>query len=113
MLRQPVSSMPVDALIKLRNEIDEALKLRLEKTRKELAELEGGLIGLESASVKQQPRKKPAPKYLGPNGETWTGRGLTPRWLKALLKQGHAIEEFAIDSGVQTARKAGNRSKRS
>jgi DNA-binding protein H-NS len=37
-----------------------------------------------------------AAKYHGPNGETWTGRGLTPRWLKALLEQGRTKEDFAI-----------------
>ena len=35
-------------------------------------------------------------KYRGPNGETWSGRGLTPRWLAALMTQGRAKEEFAI-----------------
>jgi DNA-binding protein H-NS len=35
-------------------------------------------------------------KYRGPNGETWSGRGLTPRWLTALLNQGRRKEEFAI-----------------
>jgi DNA-binding protein H-NS len=37
-----------------------------------------------------------AAKYHGPNGETWTGRGLTPRWLKSLLEQGRTKEDFAI-----------------
>jgi DNA-binding protein H-NS len=35
-------------------------------------------------------------KYRGPNDETWSGRGLTPRWLAALLAQGRKMEEFAI-----------------
>ena len=37
-----------------------------------------------------------AAKYRGPNGETWTGRGLMPRWLSALVVQGQTREEFAI-----------------
>jgi len=37
-----------------------------------------------------------AAKYKGPNGETWSGRGLTPRWLTSLLAQGRSKEEFAI-----------------
>lgn len=37
-----------------------------------------------------------APKYRGPNGETWSGRGLVPRWLKALMDQGQAREAFLI-----------------
>jgi DNA-binding protein H-NS len=37
-----------------------------------------------------------APKFRGPNGETWTGRGLTPKWLAALVAQGQSKESFAI-----------------
>ena len=37
-------------------------------------------------------------KYRGPDGETWSGRGLTPRWLAALMTQGRAKEEFSINS---------------
>lgn len=39
----------------------------------------------------------PAPiKYRGPNGETWTGRGLMPRWLSAKVAEGQAKESFAV-----------------
>ena len=41
--------------------------------------------------------KKPvAAKFSGPNGETWSGRGLTPKWLAALVAQGQSKENFAI-----------------
>ena len=40
--------------------------------------------------------KTAAAKFRGPNGEAWSGRGLTPRWLSALLAQGRTKEEFAI-----------------
>ncbi len=39
-----------------------------------------------------------APKFRGPNGETWTGRGLMPRWLSALVAQGRSKEEFAVQA---------------
>ena len=38
----------------------------------------------------------PSTKYRGPNGEEWSGRGLTPRWLSALIAQGRNKEEFAV-----------------
>lgn len=38
-----------------------------------------------------------AAKYRGPNGETWTGRGLMPKWLSALVAQGQSKESFAIN----------------
>lgn len=37
-----------------------------------------------------------APKFRGPNGENWSGRGLTPRWLASLIEQGKSREDFAI-----------------
>ena len=37
-------------------------------------------------------------KYRNPSNalDTWTGRGLAPKWMKALLDAGHAKEEFLI-----------------
>lgn len=37
-----------------------------------------------------------AAKFRGPNGETWSGRGLTPKWMAALIAEGKTKEEFAI-----------------
>jgi DNA-binding protein H-NS len=39
-----------------------------------------------------------AAKYRGPNGETWSGRGLTPKWLASLIAQGQSKESFAVAS---------------
>lgn len=36
------------------------------------------------------------PKYRGPGGETWSGRGRQPRWLAELEASGHDREEFRI-----------------
>jgi DNA-binding protein H-NS len=49
------------------------------------------------ASKPSKGSKNPvAAKYRGPNGETWSGRGLTPKWLAALIAQGQSKEAFAI-----------------
>jgi len=37
-----------------------------------------------------------APKYRGPNGETWSGRGMTPRWMTTLEAEGHHKDEYKI-----------------
>jgi DNA-binding protein H-NS len=37
-----------------------------------------------------------AAKFKGPNGEAWSGRGLSPKWLKALEAQGRSRSEFAV-----------------
>jgi DNA-binding protein H-NS len=40
---------------------------------------------------------KVPPKYRNTaTGETWSGRGLQPRWLKAALAAGRKLEDFAI-----------------
>jgi len=56
----------------------------------------------KAVSTKTKPAKKAgvavAAKFHGPNGESWSGRGLTPRWLAGLLAQGRTKEEFAIKS---------------
>ena len=40
----------------------------------------------------------PAPaKFSGPNGESWTGRGLMPKWMTALVADGHKKEEYLIN----------------
>ena len=49
------------------------------------------------ARVKKSPSTVAA-KYRGPSGEAWSGRGLTPRWLTALVAQGRKKEDFAVKS---------------
>ena len=34
------------------------------------------------------------PKFIGPNGETYTGRGPTPKWLKDLEAKGVNRNKF-------------------
>jgi DNA-binding protein H-NS len=40
---------------------------------------------------------KVAPKYRNAaTGDTWSGRGLQPKWLKAALASGKKISDFAL-----------------
>ncbi|MFM2445594.1 MAG: histone family, partial [Pseudomonadota bacterium] len=36
------------------------------------------------------------PKFRGPGGETWAGRGRKPKWLEKALAAGRSLEEFRI-----------------
>ena len=38
-------------------------------------------------------------KYRSPDGETWSGRGHAPLWLRQLELQGHSREEYAVTEG--------------
>lgn len=41
--------------------------------------------------------KKVAPKYRNPaTGDTWSGRGLKPKWLVAAMAGGKTLADFAI-----------------
>ncbi len=36
------------------------------------------------------------PKYRGPNGELWTGRGRTPKWVVEIREAGQTLEDYAL-----------------
>jgi DNA-binding protein H-NS len=56
------------------------------------------LMGRGSSGRRQRSDKgvKLKPKYAGPNGETYTGRGPTPGWLKELEAKGHRRERYLV-----------------
>lgn len=58
----------------------------------------GGKGGAGKAAGKSaQAGRKVAPKYRNPaTGETWTGRGLKPKWIQAAVASGKRLEDFAI-----------------
>lgn len=45
-----------------------------------------------------EPKKKPGrmPKYVGPNGEVWTGVGAMASWLRKLKDAGQDIERYRV-----------------
>lgn len=50
-----------------------------------------------SRSSKGKKTGKVAPKYRdGSTGQTWSGRGLQPNWLKSALATGRTIAEFKL-----------------
>jgi DNA-binding protein H-NS len=83
------------------------LEKRLPSARRELEKQLNALsdyIGGKSRGRKADGRsklkgRKVAPKYRGKKGETWSGRGLKPRWLSAAIKSGADLEDFAIGTG--------------
>ena len=42
-------------------------------------------------------------KFCNPDNpsQTWTGRGMAPKWLKDLVEKGHNKDEFLIDNNTQ------------
>lgn len=116
-------SMSADALIDLRNDIDKVLSSKVAAERKELrAKLDkldqfGRPVRGAAKGGRSHPLKggKVAPRFRGPEGETWSGRGLRPKWLTALLADGHKLEEFALDAASAAkpaAKKRGRRARK-
>ena len=116
MAKIKLSRMDVASLIDLRKQVEDALVSQRAKLEKQLEALGssiaslGGMVarGGRGSALKG---KKVAPKYRGPDGETWAGRGATPRWLKAAIKEGKKLEQFLIEKATPKARKK-RRSKR-
>jgi DNA-binding protein H-NS len=93
--------MDLDALLTLRADLDHMLTERSRDLQRQLALLDGhkdleGGEGRGRRRISAMKGVKVPPKYRGPEGETWAGRGATPKWLTTLIKQGHSIEDFAI-----------------
>jgi DNA-binding protein H-NS len=67
---------------------------------KEIAALSGLSVQILHEAEKREGRKigKVSPKYRNPNNhlETWTGRGVMPKWMQGLTDAGHDKSEFLI-----------------
>lgn len=70
------------------------------KIRQLMVEHRLTLADLESPTASKKSGrsgKSVPPKYRDPaSGATWSGRGLTPKWLKAAFSLGKSIDDFAI-----------------
>jgi DNA-binding protein H-NS len=84
-----LSAMSVDALLKLRDDINKVLDRKGNELRSQLS-----MLGVQRRGPLKG-RKVP-PKYRSPLGETWAGRGAKPRWLVAATKKGKKVEDFLI-----------------
>ena len=115
-----LNSLSIEELTALYEQIGQILaeKITAEKRRLEqrLANLSARSIGPSRARAigdgqrrARRPYPSVAPKYRNPANpaETWAGRGLKPRWVTALLKEGKHLEDFLIVA--KTAAKGGRR----
>lgn len=88
----------------LDREIDQTKKQERSEAIRQIRELMSQ-YGLTQADLavrnapknKADPAKKVAAKYRhAETGETWSGRGLQPKWLKAALASGGKLSDFAV-----------------
>jgi len=72
------------------------VKALMAETGLTVADLAAGKGRLPAAG-KTRKGAKVAVKYRdAATGDTWTGRGLQPRWLRAALAAGRSLEDFKV-----------------
>ena len=89
-----LNGMNVEALMRLRDQVEERLVELRAEIEKELAAFDGHKGNSGKSSLKG---KKVPPKYRSPSGGTWAGRGVKPKWMVAALKKGKKMESFLIN----------------
>jgi len=110
MAKVSLSRMNVESLIELRDQVDQRLRENRVEMQKQLERMHraigavGGQRVARGGGSALRGREVP-PKYRGPSGETWAGRGVRPRWLVAAIKGGKKLDDFLIDKSARKGRK--------
>ena len=102
-----LSGMTVEALMDLRERVDETLLKRRAEIETQLARMGKAIavVVVRGGRSVLRGRKVP-PKYRSPSGETWAGRGARPVWLVAAIKGGKKIDDFLIDKSARKRRRS-------
>jgi DNA-binding protein H-NS len=114
MAKVNLSGMTVEALMDLRQRVDEMLAERRAEIQQQLERMDRtiAVVGRRRVAGRSALKgRKVPPKYRGPSGETWAGRGARPRWLVAAIKGGKKLDDFLIDKSARKRRRK-RRSKR-
>jgi DNA-binding protein H-NS len=108
-----LSGMNVEALMDLRKRVEARLVEHRAQLEKQLERMGRAIAGPRIVRGGRSALKgmKVPPKYRGPSGETWAGRGARPVWLVAAIKGGKKLDDFLIDKSARKGRRK-RRSKR-
>lgn len=102
-----LSNLSLDELHELAAKAQRALEEKRRESRKaviaqikELADSIGVTVTINDGEKPVSGRKgsKVPAKYRNPHNpqQTWTGRGVKPRWLAALVNEGRNVDDFLI-----------------
>jgi DNA-binding protein H-NS len=108
LITEILDTLPAGALRHIRDiaeekrqgKLEDAKQSAIERIREELeqAGLDPDDINV-SFGKKRRGKSNLPPKYRGPNGEEWSGRGVRPTRLAHLEVRGHDRSEFLIKDG--------------
>jgi len=119
-----LKTLSFDDLVALRDSAEAMITKRVAEEKRALEERLSRLTSYAGSAARKQSGsslkgRRAVPKYRNPENhdETWAGRGMKPRWMQALLAEGHSMEEFAIpgaeaEAGVRATRGAGKKTTR-
>jgi DNA-binding protein H-NS len=102
-----LKTMSISKLQDLKAKVDAAIAEKVSHRRHELESELSKLVHIDGhgrAKVTRGGRPGPVPpKYRNPAdpSQTWAGRGLQPRWLKAAIKSGRKLDSFLIVKGAR------------
>jgi len=102
-----LTSMSVDALLKLRDDIGAALSRKAKELTGQLSRLGHDITRTGRGSTLKG--RKVAVKYRDRSGNTWAGRGAQPVWLREKLKGGAKLEDFSVQKNIKAAPKKSKR----
>ena len=107
LVEEILDTLTPQELSSIRDVAEQKKKIKLEDAKAAILDemrdkLNGLGLSLKDVLPNQRPRKSksvPPVKYRSPDGETWSGRGHAPLWLRQLELQGHKREEYAVSEG--------------
>ena len=104
MAKTNLSSMSVEQLLQLRDDVGKELNRKSTELQSQLARLGGEIAPGRGRGGSVLRGKKVPPKYRDRSGNTWAGRGAKPRWLVAAIKEGKKLEDFGVEKTAKKRR---------
>jgi DNA-binding protein H-NS len=107
LIEEIFESLTAQELLTIRDLAEQKRQSKLEDAKAALlAEMQGKVselgLNLQDILPSRRARKNKSSvrvKYRSPDGETWSGRGHAPLWLRQLELQGHNREEYKASEG--------------
>ena len=100
-----LTSMSIDALLQLRDDIGKVLTQKADVLRDQLSKMGGQVSRAMKGGRSSLDGRKAPVKYRDKSGNTWAGRGMQPIWLREQLKAGAKLKDFAVAATSKVVRK--------
>jgi DNA-binding protein H-NS len=98
-----LSSMSIDELWKLHQEVTPELARKLQAKKARLEQRLHQLQGVDNVSGLRAAPTLPFLRSIEtrPTQQTWSGRGKQPRWIGSQIQAGRRLDDFLIDRAAR------------